>query len=58
LQYLVRLGGQAIITEELLDVHKIDDKIKFDYHHLKEQDLTIVNLNRIAFWDEVHFQQK
>jgi len=58
LQYLVRLGGQAMVTEQLLDLHGINDKIKFDYHHLKERDLTIDSVYRIAFWDEVHFQQE
>jgi len=58
LQYLVRLGKETIVTEEVLDSHQIDDKIKYNYQYLQEHDLAIDDLYRIAFWDEIHFHQE
>ena len=49
LQYLVRLGKETIVTEEVLDSHQIDDKIKYNYQYLREHDLAIDDLYRITF---------
>jgi len=55
IQYLVRLGKE--VTDDVINSLDVENKINFSYQKLQQESLTINSIYRIAFWDEVHFQQ-
>ena len=55
IQYLIRLGKE--VPENVINLLDVENKINFSYQKLQQESLTIDSIYRIAFWDEVHFQQ-